>query len=539
MKLNKLYVLSFLIIVLYNFSCNPNGGGQNSIEDLRDDVLESIKLPTLIKVEATDANDYGDLLGRVKQVSYSAYDISNSKTMSITVNMSSNEWTRKFDETGKIIDLVIVDYQNTLQYPDWDKLAPDTIYESWEYDQNSRVAKYFSQRSRMKKYVTNRYDEDGQLLEKTSRNSTGRVFEILINTYDDNGRIIESISKEPEGRIDTKRLYKYDLKGRTEEFHRFALTDDLLSSKDISKYNRANQLIQRQEYIEISDNWWMKKRIKSNLGLIRETVNEYNAEGYEAKSITVRYDEKSPQRKIMQSTVVTYTYDSKGDNTLKRIEKDDGDVTKVSTSYNGNRKLLKEVYEFTPGKNSSKKQRYESVECDYDKLGNLIKEETYSSTSGKKSLKLNQYKYDSIGNWTECILIENGSPERISKQEIQYYETSTSTSDLLSTAEQSFNSDKYAESVQQYSAILNLKGQVMKGLYFNRGTSKFMLNDFRGAISDYSSELESNPNSIDSYYYRGIAAICVAKKDSGCADLSKAGELGHPDAYEIISKFCQ
>jgi len=40
------------------------------------------------------------------------------------------------------------------------------------------------------------------------------------------------------------------------------------------------------------------------------------------------------------------------------------------------------------------------------------------------------------------------------------------------------------------------------------------------------------------YYHRGISRIKLGRKDSGCLDLSKAGELGYFEAYESIKEFC-
>ena len=49
---------------------------------------------------------------------------------------------------------------------------------------------------------------------------------------------------------------------------------------------------------------------------------------------------------------------------------------------------------------------------------------------------------------------------------------------------------------------------------------------------------EINPNFTDAYHDRGLAKILLGQKDSGCLDFSKAGELGHAQAYEAIKKNC-
>lgn len=39
------------------------------------------------------------------------------------------------------------------------------------------------------------------------------------------------------------------------------------------------------------------------------------------------------------------------------------------------------------------------------------------------------------------------------------------------------------------------------------------------------------------YFNRGISKLIIGEKNSGCLDLSKAGELGN-DVYEILSDYC-
>ncbi len=49
---------------------------------------------------------------------------------------------------------------------------------------------------------------------------------------------------------------------------------------------------------------------------------------------------------------------------------------------------------------------------------------------------------------------------------------------------------------------------------------------------------EINPNFTDAYHDRGFATLLLRQKDSGCLDLSKAGELGHAEAHEAFKEYC-
>ena len=65
------------------------------------------------------------------------------------------------------------------------------------------------------------------------------------------------------------------------------------------------------------------------------------------------------------------------------------------------------------------------------------------------------------------------------------------------------------------------------------------MQDYRGSIVDCTKALEIFPEFAEAYFTRGAAKLKVDQKDSGCLDLSRAGELGYKQAYEVIQKFCQ
>ena len=43
----------------------------------------------------------------------------------------------------------------------------------------------------------------------------------------------------------------------------------------------------------------------------------------------------------------------------------------------------------------------------------------------------------------------------------------------------------------------------------------------------------------DAYFNRGLVLIYLKDKEKGCIDLSRAGELGLEDAYNVISRYCE
>jgi len=64
------------------------------------------------------------------------------------------------------------------------------------------------------------------------------------------------------------------------------------------------------------------------------------------------------------------------------------------------------------------------------------------------------------------------------------------------------------------------------------------LEDFRGAIQDFSKAIEINENDASAYLNRGIAKYNLGNKPDACLDWSKAGELGDYNAYDLIKENC-
>lgn len=75
--------------------------------------------------------------------------------------------------------------------------------------------------------------------------------------------------------------------------------------------------------------------------------------------------------------------------------------------------------------------------------------------------------------------------------------------------------------------------------YFNRANLAMKNNDFRSAIVDYDKAVSMKGDFAEAYYNRGLCYLSLGQKAKGVADLSKAGELGLYQAYNLIKRYSE
>ena len=75
-------------------------------------------------------------------------------------------------------------------------------------------------------------------------------------------------------------------------------------------------------------------------------------------------------------------------------------------------------------------------------------------------------------------------------------------------------------------------------VYYNLGNLYCLSDDLTTAVVNYTRALDLFPYIGEAYYNRGLVQIFLKEKEKGCIDISKAGELGIPEAYGVIKKYC-
>lgn len=75
--------------------------------------------------------------------------------------------------------------------------------------------------------------------------------------------------------------------------------------------------------------------------------------------------------------------------------------------------------------------------------------------------------------------------------------------------------------------------------YYNRANLRALSGSLPEAYEDYSKAISLNPFFAEAFYNRGVVQIFMKDTRKGCLDISKAGELGIAEAYEVLKRYAQ
>jgi len=96
---------------------------------------------------------------------------------------------------------------------------------------------------------------------------------------------------------------------------------------------------------------------------------------------------------------------------------------------------------------------------------------------------------------------------------------------------------EFDKALISYNKLIRDNPDNASDYYNKRAGVKLELNDFEGALEDYSFSLKINPTS-DVYMNRATALLMLGMKNEACLDFEKAGELGDERAFEIMHEYC-
>ena len=78
-----------------------------------------------------------------------------------------------------------------------------------------------------------------------------------------------------------------------------------------------------------------------------------------------------------------------------------------------------------------------------------------------------------------------------------------------------FKLEDYISAISDYTRVIELNSDYTEAYYF-RGRSKGILNDYRGSILDLTKAIELKADYVDAYIVRGSARLYLKQKDSAC-----------------------
>ena len=70
------------------------------------------------------------------------------------------------------------------------------------------------------------------------------------------------------------------------------------------------------------------------------------------------------------------------------------------------------------------------------------------------------------------------------------------------------------------------------------GDAKYALQDYYGAITDYTKAIGLDPEDSYAYYFRGLAKDVLGYSNGACSDWEKSAELGDTDAAKLVAENC-
>jgi tetratricopeptide (TPR) repeat protein len=95
----------------------------------------------------------------------------------------------------------------------------------------------------------------------------------------------------------------------------------------------------------------------------------------------------------------------------------------------------------------------------------------------------------------------------------------------------------YEEIIKDYESILYMNPNFIFA-WFNMANTKVKKRDYLSAINDYSKAITLEPDFGEAYFNRGLTRIYMNDLEGGALDLSRAGELGLTEAYNVIKRYC-
>ena len=167
---------------------------------------------------------------------------------------------------------------------------------------------------------------------------------------------------------------------------------------------------------------------------------------------------------------------------------------------------------------------------------------------------LEEFK-ESISDYSEAIRIRGNDSMAIYSRGVVYFEIGKHELALIDL-NKSISYGHEIGSCYNYKAMVEMElGDSTKAIelydlaiendsletlfYLNKATLLADLRMYNESITLYSKVLKMDPNSIDSFYNRGIQYYKTGAQRKACSDWKKAFKLGDTEVYEYINQYCK
>lgn len=208
-----------------------------------------------------------------------------------------------------------------------------------------------------------------------------------------------------------------------------------------------------------------------------------------------------------------------------------------------------------------------AVKLEKSQIDNLFQKiNDITSVVGAESNRSNWYVYQGIHhgllkNYLEAIEAFDLAIKENSKNALAYFEranarykmeqfissvediseTNISIS-LSNTTSKTTNAETSSKSLNIEMVLRDLSRAIeinpsFAFAWYNRANIRVSIKDYIGAINDYSQAIRLNPELAEAYYNRGLTYIFVGKQELGVESLSKSGELGLYNAYNVLKRY--
>jgi tetratricopeptide (TPR) repeat protein len=103
--------------------------------------------------------------------------------------------------------------------------------------------------------------------------------------------------------------------------------------------------------------------------------------------------------------------------------------------------------------------------------------------------------------------------------------------------QKSITIEAYNDVLSDYTVVIYMNPDFIFA-YYNRGNIYCKTEKYFQAIEEYNKAIAIEPEFAEAYYNRGLVKILLNDVEGGAKDLSKAGELGIENAYNVIKRYC-